>query len=273
VTSDTANSEPRKAKGTRKSTSSSSKRRGASSGGFSLGREIWLTSCGVLGILIGLVFFALCAGFWYGSGEIVKIIAEINERDFTVMSNREKSYEVFFGERDNEGYRVSKEDKIIYGGEVSYMWRVQPPGSSEIREFGWKHDLELNTVSQTTNGALLLDLKLGVITEEYARTLDMSERSGSKEIFNPDDNIAAGIVNGNLDQIAQGSLRSGWDDGLQTGNGVLPPLMSLSQANDRKTKQLEEMKPDEEFPDEEENVEQSEDVVDIEPADGEMGTG
>lgn len=227
----------------------------------SLAREIWLTSWGVIGILAGLVFFAICLGFWYGSGKIVKIIEEINERDFTVMSQREEMYEEFFDRRDDQGYRVTREKNKIFAGVVTYMWRIQPPGSSEIREFGWEHDLETNTVNQITNGALLLDLQLELISEEYART---HEPKVPRERYNPDDSITYGIVQGDLGSISKGSLSLGWDDSLPVGTEVIPPLLSPKQASNRKAEQEQAASGiDEEVPEEE--VVPSEDVVDVTP--------
>lgn len=228
----------------------------------SLAREIWLTSWGIIGILAGLVFFAICLGFWYGSGKIVKIIEEINERDFTVMSQREELYEKFFNQRDDQGYRVTREKNKIFTGVVTYMWRIQPPGSSEIREFGWEHDLETNTVNQITNGALLLDLQLEIISEEYART---HEPKVPRERYNPEDSITYGIVQGDLGSISKGSLSLGWDDSLPVGTDVIPPLLSPQQASNRKAEQeMEASGNDAEG--QEEDIGPSEDVVVITPA-------
>ena len=170
---------------------------------------------GVLWIVLGLTLTVLCGGVWYASGKFVEIIDEINQRNFSQMTVREKKYEEIFDSMRLQGFKVERDANRNFQGVITYMWRVQPPSSLETREFSWDYILEDTKIVPRTNGAAMLDISLGYITEGQAEELDLA--SG---VYNAQDRIDRAIVY--LD-IGLKPL-SDWGSDTAEG-GVLAPLI------------------------------------------------
>lgn len=238
-------------------------RRNKSAGPAGVGREIFVTTLGCVGILLGVAFIAGAVAFWYGSQMILGILNEVAEKDFTAQYQRISKYEAFFDGLSDEGYDVIREEpKIDTKPESSakfYLWRVQPAGTGEFCVYRWRYDLKSDEVEPSTNPALLLDIEMGYIRRDDARDY---------AFYEPGDELAQAIAQENLGVLELQTLSTVWQSDSLPEGPVMAPIVSVDEAAERESQFMGERYPREP---QGEEAEGSRDAVEIGGDGGESG--
>lgn len=173
-------------------------------------------------ILFQGVVVLLGIGFWLGSMLMVDVLNEIRKRDFSGPMARIQEYEDFFDELRKAGCDVIKDNpRITMAGITTYLWTVEPKGRDELCRFQWQHVIEDNAIIPQTNGALLLDVRLGKTTQAEAARYPF---------YNPNEQTIVAL----LSTGPSGTTPSGQQaDQPPAETSVLPPLISPDDAKGR----------------------------------------
>jgi hypothetical protein len=198
-------------------------------GGLSLGREISLAALGCLWVIVGSALIGLCGGIWYGSRLAVNVLKEIAAHDYAGPRQRIDRYESFFQSLDRKTFEVDEVQRTVdQKGKQSVGWVVTVLGSQLRRRFQWEYDLETQAVRPRTNGALCLDVELGLTSEDEAKSYQGLESEA--EQYNPDDVVVRAIVKSNY-SISPQDLEGGWTAGAEEPVGA--PLISPEEGENR----------------------------------------
>jgi hypothetical protein len=172
-------------------------------------------------ILLQSIVVLLGIGFCLGSMLMVGVLKEIRQRDFSGPMARIKSYEDYIGGMRKAGCSVVKDNpRITTAGITTYLWTVEPKGRDDLCRFQWQHVIQDNAIIPQTNGALLLDIRLGNITQAEA---------AKYSFYNPNDQIALGLLAAT--PSAPGAVATTGKPPAETS--VLPPLISPADAKGR----------------------------------------
>lgn len=203
--------------------------RGRQARGNSVGWEIVLSVFGCLWVIVGTILVGFCGGMWYGSRLAVNVLKEIAAHDYAGPRERINRYESFFHSLDNNLYEVEEGQRNIdQRGKQSVGWVVTLRGSQERRRFQWEYDLESQKIRPCTNGALCLDVELGLISEEDAQAYKGLESDAEK--YNPDDVVVRAIVKSNY-SISPQDLAGGWNTPADEPVGA--PLITPEEGEER----------------------------------------
>lgn len=172
-------------------------------------------------LLEGLVV-VLGLGFFLGSMLMVSVLKEIRQRDFSGPMARIKTYEEFFEGLRKSGCDVVKDNpRITTAGITTYLWTVEPKGRDDLCRFQWQHVIEDNAIVPQTNGALLLDIRLGHITQEEAARISF---------YDPNDQIATNLLTATPSTPGPPGTQT---EQPPAETSVMPPLIAPADAKGR----------------------------------------
>ena len=198
---------------------------------WSLGKEIAYIIFGCLGSILCIIIFLSGAGFLAGSRYLESIINDIGATNFTKQMERIDHYDSFFDALRTSGYKVLRENPEIDQGVIYYLWQATPPGSDESRVFRWQHDLASKAVKPLNNPALLLDIKLGYVTEQEASQWSFKDPG---QVYDPGDALVQAMVNNDFSLINPADLADKNDaDNVLPEGPVGAPVLSPSAATHR----------------------------------------
>ncbi len=117
----------------------------------------------IVGISFGLILVILSVLYVAGAYQMVRVLAEIEHKDFSPANLRIAGYQTFFERLEKDGFAVQASSAYIKEGVKYFLWVVSTPDGKSRLIYRWKHDLQTNKVEPLTSPATYLDIELGHI--------------------------------------------------------------------------------------------------------------